>query len=150
MWRSLSLLLLTSCGFLTISVFHEGARLGHWSLHGPMPAAAQTQEPAPAEIQEPTSDRSIDNVTVARPTWHRGGGLLYGEITVRNRNPYSLKNVIVSCDFFDQWGNQIASKGTALRRPIAPGKTRFSGLEFPMTIRNMEGGACHILSAERM
>jgi hypothetical protein len=92
----------------------------------------------------------LANVTVARPTWHLGSGLLYGEITIHNRNPFSLKDVIVSCDFFDEWGNKIGTKATALRRPISPGRTRFSGIEFPSTIRNMQGGACHLLSAERM
>ncbi len=95
-------------------------------------------------------DRSVENVVVSRPTWHRGGGLLYGEVTIRNHNSYSLKNVIIGCDFFDEWGNQIGSKGTALRRPISPGRTRFSGLEFPVTVRNMQGGACRIVSAERL
>ena len=103
-----------------------------------------------AENQPAAADRSIDNVSVSRPTWHRGSGLVYGEVTVRNKNPYSLENVIISCDFFDEWGNKIASKGTALRRPVPPGKTRFSGLEFPKTVRNMQGGACHVLSGERM
>lgn len=132
-----------------INVSHE-ARLGSWSVAGPAPAAAEDPPPAADDTGTGASDRSIDNVTIARPTWHHGGGLLYGEITVKNGNPYSLKNVIVSCDFFDEWGNNVGSKGTALRRPIAPGRTRFSGLEFPMTIRRMQGGACHILSAERM
>jgi hypothetical protein len=142
-------LLLSSFGFVMINLSHE-PRLGSWPLEGPTPVAAQAPAPVPAESESPTSDKSIDNVTIARPSWHHGSGLLYGEITVKNRNPYSLKNVIVSCDFFDEWGNNIGSKGTALQRPIAPGRTRFSGLEFPMKIRRMQGGACHILSAERM
>ena len=149
MWRSLPIVLVTSCVFAMVTASHE-TRFGYWALLGPAPAAAETQAPVPDDSETSSSDRSIDNVTVARPTWHHGSGLLYGEITVKNRNPYSLKNVIVSCDFFDEWGNNVGSKGTALRRPIAPGKTRFSGLEFPMTIRRMQGGACRILSAERM
>jgi hypothetical protein len=95
-------------------------------------------------------DRAIDKLSVARPTWHRGAGLLYGEVTIKNRNAYSVVNVIITCDFFDQWGNPLGSKGTALRTPVPPGRTRVSGIEFPLTIRNMQAGACRAVSAERM
>jgi hypothetical protein len=93
-------------------------------------------------------DRPIDKLTITRPTWHRGAGLLYGEATVHNRNPYSVKQVIIMCDLFDQWGNPIGTKSTALIRPFPPGETRVSGIEFPTTVPNMEGGACRPVSAE--
>jgi hypothetical protein len=108
-------------------------------------AAAQSQQPI-----VPEADRTRDNVTVARPTWHHGGGLLYGEVTIRNRNPYTVNHVIISCDFFDEWGNQIATKGVALPRPIPPGRTRFSGVQFSISARTQQGGACRTLSADRM
>jgi len=108
-------------------------------------AAAQSQQPA-----APEADRTRDNVSVARPTWHHGGGLLYGEVTIRNHNPYTVNHVIISCDFFDEWGNQIATKGVALRRPIPPGRTRFSGIQFSISARTQQGGACRTLSADRM
>jgi hypothetical protein len=108
-------------------------------------AAAQSQQPI-----VPEADRTRDNVTVARPTWHHGGGLLYGEVTIRNHNPYTVNHVIISCDFFDEWGNQIATKGVALPRPIPPGRTRFSGVQFSISARTQQGGACRTLSADRM
>ena len=44
-----------------------------------------------ANAAEPAgSNRLIDKLLVTRLTWHRGGGLLYGEATVANRNPYSV------------------------------------------------------------
>ena len=107
--------------------------------------AAAAQQPAAAE-----ADRIRDNISIARPTWHHGGGLLYGEVTIRNRNPYPVTHVIISCDFFDEWGNQIATKGVALGRPIPPGRTRFSGLQFSISVHNQQGGACRTLSADRM
>jgi hypothetical protein len=94
-----------------------------------------------------SSDRLIDKLTVTRPTWHRGGGLLYGEVTIVNRNPYSVTQVIIACDLLDEWGNQIGSKSTALLTPFPPGETRVSGIEFPTTVRNMQGGACRPVSA---
>src|SRR6185312_4412661 len=80
---------------------------------------------------EPAStDRPIDKLTVNRPTWHQGGGLLYGEATIDNRNPYSVRQVIIMCDLFDEWGNPIGTKSTALLTPFPPGATRVSGIEF--------------------
>ena len=107
--------------------------------------ASQSQESTASE-----ADRTRDNVSVARPTWHHGGGLIYGEVTIRNRNPYTVNHVIITCDFFDEWGNQIATKGVALPRPIPPGRTRFSGIQFSLPVRTQQGGACRTLSAERM
>jgi hypothetical protein len=110
------------------------------------PAAAQ----APQQLAVPEADRTLDNVSVARPTWHHGAGLLYAEVTIRNRNPYPVTHVIITCDFFDEWGNQIGTKGVALRRPIPPGRTRFSGIQFSVSVHNQQGGACRTLSADRM
>jgi hypothetical protein len=89
----------------------------------------------------------IDNLTVTSSTWHLGGGLLYGEATIDNRNSYSVKQVIIMCDLFDEWGNNIGSKSTALIRPFPPGETRISGIEFPTRVPNMQAGACRPLSA---
>ena len=125
---------------VSLSLFAVFAFCGVGSL--PMPARAQERPAAP--------DRPIDKLTVARPSWHRGAGLLFGEVTVKNANAYALVNVIITCDFFDQWGNPIGRKGTALRRPVPPGKTRFSGIEFSITTPNMQAGACRPLSAERL
>jgi hypothetical protein len=104
---------------------------------------------AEAEEAPVGQDRPIDNLTVTNATWHLGGGLLYGEATIDNRNPYSINQVIIMCDLFDEWGNNIGSKSTALIRPFVPGKTRVSGIEFPTTVPNMQAGACRPLSAER-
>ena len=113
--------------------------------------AAASAHPFPttaANASEPvSSDRLIENLAVTRPVWHRGGGLLYGEVTIVNRNLYSVRQVIIACDLFDEWGNPIGSKSTALLTPFPPGETRVSGIEFPTTVRNMQGGACRPISA---
>jgi hypothetical protein len=102
--------------------------------------AANAAEPA-------ASNRLIDKLLVTGLTWHRGGGLLYGEATIVNRNPHSVSQVIITCEMFDERGNQIGSKSTALLMPFPPGETRVSGIEFPTTVRNMQGGACQPVSA---
>jgi hypothetical protein len=66
-------------------------------------------------------DRAIDNVSVARPVWRRGSALLYGAITLRNANPYPVWNVIIACDFFDEWGNPIGTRATPNQSDLRPG-----------------------------
>ena len=101
-----------------------------------------------AKAAEPGgSNRLVDKLLVTRLTWHRGGGLLFAEATIVNRNPHSVWQVIITCDLLDESGNKIGSKSTALPTPFPPGETRVSGIEFPMTVRNMQGGACRPISA---
>ena len=93
------------------------------------------------------SNQLIDKLLVTRLTWHRGGGLLSAEATIINRNPHSVWQVIIACDLLDESGKKIGSKSTALPTPFPPGETGVSGIEFPMTVRNMQGGACRPISA---
>ena len=95
-------------------------------------------------------DLTVEKLMVGRPQWRRGSGLVYGTMALTNENAYAVKNVTIGCDFFDEWGNQIATKGVALRRPIPPGRTRFSGIQFPISVRSQQGGACRTLAADRM
>jgi len=133
-FATLGLLLLSTSGRFSYPVMTATAA-----------AAQELQQPAALE-----ADQIRNNVTIARPTWHHGGGLLYGEVTIRNHNPFPVTHVIISCDFFDEWGNQIATKVVALCRPIPPGRTRFSGIQFSISGRKQQGGACRTLSADRM
>ena len=101
-----------------------------------------------ANAAEPAgSNRLTDKLLVTRLIWHRGGGLLSAEATIVNRNLHSVWQVIITCDLLDESGNKIGSKSTALPTPFPPGETRVSGIEFPMTVRSMQGGACRPLSA---
>ena len=93
------------------------------------------------------SNRLVDKLLVTGLTWHREDGLLYAEATIVNRNPHSVSQVIITCEMLDERGNQIGSKRTALLTPFPPGETRVSGIEFPTTVRNMQGGACRPVSA---
>ena len=102
-------------------------------------AAAQTR----IEI-----DRPVDGLSVGRPIWHRGSGLLYASMTLANRNQYPVWKVIIACDFLDQSGLRVGTRASGVRQVFRVGRTRVSGLYF--TARgNMQGGQCRILSAER-
>jgi len=132
-------------GTLGLLLISASGRFSYPLMGATAVAAQELRQPAALE-----ADRIRDNITIARPTWHHGGGLLYGEVTIKNRNPYTVTHVIITCDFFDEWGNHIATKGVALGRPIPPGRTRFSGIQFSVSVRNQQGGACRTLSADRM
>jgi hypothetical protein len=106
---------------------------------------------APSAIaQEPAwnmTDRAISGVLVARPVWRRGSGLVYGSMTLINNNPYPVWKVIVACDFFDEWGNQIGTKATAIIRIFSPGRTRVGGIYFTAMTPSSDAGACRVLAA---
>jgi hypothetical protein len=105
---------------------------------------------ATAQDARPTGrfGRPIDNISVARPVWRRGSGLLYGAITLRNANPYPVWNVIIACDFFDEWGNPIGTRATVLNRIFGPGRTRVGGIYFSARTPNTLAGACRPVSAQ--
>jgi hypothetical protein len=89
-----------------------------------------------AMAQEPAwnmAGHTISGVRVARPFWRRGSGLAYASMTLINNNPYPVWQVIVACDFFDQWGNNIGTKATAIARVFSPGRTRITGIYFTTT-----------------
>ena len=66
----------------------------------------------------------------------------------RSRHYRSVENLIIACDFLDDRGNPVGTRGTALRRIFAPGKTRISGVEFIRFALDLQGGACRTLSAK--
>ena len=107
-------------------------------------------DPTPAAAQDAghTVGRAIDKISVGRPVWRLGSGLLYGAITLRNANPYAVWKVIVACDFFDEWGNPIGTRATQIQRVFSPGRTRVGGLYFSAVMRKTLGGACRPISAQ--
>ena len=93
--------------------------------------------------------RAVDRVSVAWPIWRHGSGLLYGSMTFKNGNSFPVWNVIVACDFFDEWGNPIGTRATVIRRVFGPGRSRIGGIYFTAIRPNMEAGACRVVSATR-
>jgi hypothetical protein len=99
-------------------------------------------------------DPSAEKLMVGAPQWHRGSGLVYGTMALMNENAYPVKNVTIRCEFFDQWGNPIATKATLIRRVFGPGRTTLSGIYFTLLfgnrlLSNAQAGACRIISAKR-
>jgi hypothetical protein len=103
-----------------------------------------------AAQQLSTPDRPIDKLSLGHPFWRRGGGLVYGAMALHNENSYSVKDVIISCDFFDEWGNLVGRRATGIRRIFSSGRTWVSGIYLTLPSRNAQAGACHIISAKRV
>jgi hypothetical protein len=131
--RSRAILGLAMIGVLAIGHV-EG---GHVALT--TSAAAQTR----VEINRP-----VDRLSVGRPIWHRGSGLLYAAMTLANRNRYPVWKVIIACDFLDQSGLRVGTRASGIGGVFRAGRTRVSGVYF-VARGNMQGGQCRVLSAER-
>jgi len=106
---------------------------------------------APAAAQESSKpDFPVDNLSLGHPFWRRGAGLVYGSMALKNQNDYSVKQVIISCDFFDEWGNLIGRRATGVHQIFSPGRTWVSGIYLTLPSRKAYPGACHIISAKRV
>jgi hypothetical protein len=95
-------------------------------------------------------DRPVDKLSLGHPFWRRGGGLVYGSMALNNQNSYAVKDVIISCDFFDEWGNLAGRRATGIRRIFSSGRTWVSGIYLTLPCRNAQAGACRIISAKRV
>ena len=94
------------------------------------------------------TDRPVDRLSVGRPIWHRGSGLLYASMTLANRNQYPVWKVIIACDFVDQSGLRVGTRASGIGQVFRVGRTRVSGVYF-IARGNIQGGGCRVLSAER-
>jgi hypothetical protein len=93
-------------------------------------------------------DRPIARLSIGRPVWHRGSGLLYGSMTLINRNRYPVWNAIIACDFFDRSGRRVGTRASGIGQVFQVGRTRVSGIYF-IAGGHIEGGPCRVLSVER-
>jgi hypothetical protein len=92
-------------------------------------------------------DRPIERLSVGRPVWHRGSGLLYASMTLTNRNPYPVWKVIIACDVLDGSGQRVGTRASGIGRVFQVGRTRISGVYF-VASGHIRGGTCRVLSAE--
>jgi hypothetical protein len=99
--------------------------------------------PAIAQETSLRTDRPVEKMFVEEPSWDQGGGLLIVDLTVNNGNEYSVKNIIIACDLFDERGAQVGSPGTMIHRTFSPGRTRVSGIELQVK-------SCRVISAKRV
>jgi hypothetical protein len=127
--------------FLSVLVLLTGINLGYSELALVETVAAQ---------ELPMPDRPVDKLSLGHPFWRRGAGLVYGAMALNNQNGYSVKDVIISCDFFDEWGNRIGRRATGIRRIFSSGRTWISGIYLTLPSRNAQAGACRIISAKRV
>ena len=106
---------------------------------------------AVAVAQSELDSASTPGLSITRQSWVREGGLLVAEITFFNKNEFSIRDVIVACDFFDPPDSLIGRRGSLVTRILPPGQATIGGIEFTMMKRNvfdsnMLGGACRLAS----
>jgi hypothetical protein len=133
----MSMIFRTACFLLAISMIGMG------------PAVAETIRSDAAA--QPGQPHPVDNVSVVEQTWSRAGGLLIADITVANVNEFPVVHVIVGCEFIKRGTDaETRSRGSLVPLVLSPGTSKVGGIEFVMSERDMEGGRCRVLSAQRM
>jgi hypothetical protein len=93
-------------------------------------------------------DRPVERLSIGRPVWHRGSGLLYASMTLTNSNPYPVWKVIIACGFLDGSGRRDGTRASGIGGVFDVGRTRVSGVYF-VARGHVQGGPCKVLSAER-
>ncbi len=103
---------------------------------------------APVYAGEP-SDSPVGKVTVVQQGWHREGKTMLANVTLDNRNGFSVKNIIVNCEIYEETQVFQSRRGVTVRRVIPSGRTTVSDLAFPIAANDAQGGSCQVLSAQK-
>ncbi len=61
-----------------------------------------------------------------------------------------MKNVIVTCEIYEETGVPQDRRGITVRRVLRPGRTTVSDLAFPIASNDAKGGSCQVLSAQKL
>ena len=104
---------------------------------------------APVHAGKP-SDSPVGKVTVVQQEWHREGKTMLVNVTLDNRNGFSVKNVIVNCEIYEQPQVPQNRRGVTVKRVLPPGRTTVSDLAFPIAANDAQGGSCQVLSAQKV
>ena len=96
------------------------------------------------------SDNPVGKVTVVQQEWRREGKEMLVNVTLHNLNGFSVKNVIVTCEIYEETGVPQDRRGITVRRVLRPGRTTVSDLAFPIASNDAKGGSCQVLSAQKL
>ena len=96
------------------------------------------------------SDNPVGKVTVVQQEWRREGKEMLVNVTLHNQNGFSVKNVIVTCEIYEETGVPQDRRGITVRRVLRPGRTTVSDLAFPIASNDAKGGSCQVLSAQKL
>src|SRR5437667_10875488 len=95
-------------------------------------------------------DSLVGKVTVVQQEWRREGKVMLANVTLHNENRSSVKNVIVTCEIYEETQMPQNNRGSTVRRIIPPGQTTVSDLAFPILGNDAQGGSCQVLSAQKV
>ncbi len=101
----------------------------------------------PADAMQ--AEAPANKLSIVSQEWRQDGKFLILDITFQNDNPFPLKGVIVSCEIRGDKAKPSDNRPQTIRPVLAPGKTTVPGLEFSITGKTAQGGACTIAAAER-
>lgn len=101
----------------------------------------------PAQAAE--SQDLVGKLSIAQQNWRHLGKLLIVDITFRNDNSFPVQRIVVSCQITGDPARPQDSRGVTIRQNVSRGNTTVSGIEFPVTHDEAQGGPCKVESAER-
>jgi hypothetical protein len=91
----------------------------------------------------------LSKLSITQQSWRHSGKLLIVNITFRNDNSFPVQRIVVSCQITGDPARPQDSRGVSIRQVVSRGNTTVSGVEFPVTHDNAQGGPCKVDSAER-
>jgi hypothetical protein len=105
------------------------------------------QQPGAKPATPGTAARApVDKFSVVSQNWHRFPGLAVADITFQNANDFRVRDAVISCEFFDDKGKLIATRGSTVFQSFPPGKKKIDGVEFSLREKNAVPGSCRVIS----
>jgi hypothetical protein len=78
------------------------------------------------------------------------GKTMLANVTLDNQNGFSVKNVIVKCEIYEEVQVTQTRRGITVKRVFHPGRTTVRDLAFPILSNDAKGGSCEVLSAQKV
>jgi hypothetical protein len=102
-----------------------------------------------AGMQGVCAQSPVEGFHIASQVWHSQElhrGLAVAEITFENKNPFSIYEPTIACEFFKPSGELIGSRGTHIHMVFPPGRTETKGIEFGVGDEDALPGSCRIVA----
>jgi hypothetical protein len=91
----------------------------------------------------------VEGFGIISQIWHpqeEHRGLAVAEITFENKNPFSIYEPTIACEFFKPSGELIGSRGTHIHMVFPPGTTEIKGIEFAVGDKDALPGSCRVVA----
>lgn len=98
------------------------------------------------------AQQTADNVQVVTQKWARAGFGSVGvmDITVKNQNPFAVKDLVVTCDFAGRSGTRFGERSRTIFDVVEAGETKtFRKINMGFISDQAHSGGCEVSSALR-